>query len=166
MIIGGLFLLIGCICFFSVSKTIKIYRQNQKILMAVHTNGKGHKSINQLTGALKKLNNELNIHEKVDVESDFLKLLGEICTENNIQIKGISTPRDNELNKVKSETFEIKLNGNFKEMLKVIQGLEENLYYGNISSLKFESKTDRKTKSTYLEAMINVQVIFLNDVMY
>jgi len=165
-LISVLFIFAGIIWAFSVSRTISIYKQNQDMLKVLNISDGDDNSVRQLSKALKKFDDEFQIDGDriIDYRGDFLQKLGKLSTDNDIQIRGIGISGKDDSKSYKNEILEIKLKGNFGDVLKVIQGLEENLYYGTVLSMKFEKRMKRRMKAEYLDVMINVQIVLIHDI--
>jgi hypothetical protein len=162
IIVAGLASFFIIMWFLSISKTVRLYNKNQEYAYLADPGSSSMESDIQLSQAIRVIDERLISPGEIDVEGQFLKLLGDLSTENNIMIKGIGAPEDYSSNSVSSKIYEIKLNGEYKGLLKVVQGLEQDLSCGNMISMLFELKNNRNKKLIYLEAVLTIQIVNVN----
>lgn len=94
-----------------------------------------------------------------NIENDLLKFLNQHSGINSVKVMAFNAPHEFENENSIVKTYILTLEGEFKNMLKVVYAFENLGNFGNISHMDFKKKRDYRTGKTSLQSTIHLQIV-------
>ena len=156
-LLAGFFLSLVLVWMFSIKNTVALYVQNKEITANIEQSGKSEdkETLRHELNSLQKTIETYSV-DSVDGGDMILKTTGELCRKNNVVLKDVPQSEDSEANTFKIRTNKVIMEGNFINLLKVLNDFENNKA-GHIASASFESYFDNRRKNTILTLTIYIQ---------
>jgi hypothetical protein len=146
----------------TISKTIRIvldYKHMKEDLMYYDNTISKIVTVKNNSNSLESKMRKFNVSPET-IQSKIVKSIGSFCDNNNILIKGITTPsvRKGNYDKI-LETRIITVRGDYFSILKLAYNIEQKYGIGRISSLHFAIQKSSQTNEDELYAYIYIQNI-------
>ncbi len=152
----GSFLLLALIFTISIKPTLNLYRE---IGMLTSKSAQAKEAPVQIMKIKNELNqlqgNTFNLNNKEALLSEITRF----CEENNLLIVNLPIANTYEEGNYEIESRELDVQGNFKDVLKLVYLIEYEKSLGVVSSLSFLTKKDLRTKKKRLTGHIVLRSI-------
>lgn len=139
-------------------QTYRAYKEHQKEKELVANIPKQLALLTQKERVLNKKLQEQNV-EGSSVQSNLLKFLNRQAQLNSVKVIAFNAPHSvTEETKI-LETYIFDLEGNYTDILKTINALENNGSFGAVVHLQIEKLQNYRSKRTYLQAKIFLEQV-------
>jgi len=145
----------------SISTTLDFREKYYDAIQASEAAANAPQNIKQLETELKKLERIIgeSKNNKDDIQQNILETLSRYCEDHQISLTEFPQVQRRIHENYEQQLNVIVLRGEFIPLLQLINEFERKYELGKITSLQFQSKTDRKTKKKQLYATIYLQNI-------
>jgi hypothetical protein len=150
--------------FFSIRKTIAVFRENAELEMKLEQAGNAPFRVKQLEAEAGKLQQKMRfLTGNDDVREEILEILSKKDGNNEVTLKSMKAPLTFEDGDMLIETYEIVLQGNFISLTKRIHVLEQMMTLGRIAGIKYQIEKDRVNSKENLVTHIYIQTSRKNE---
>lgn len=164
------YLLIGTLVFVLVAyfttirNTIQLYQDNKRLKERIIRAENAPAGIAELRISLDGLNEKLNNYliDTTREQEHTLEVVSEFCHRKNLKVKELPQRKVTDENDFTIVTSVLKIEGNYNNLLRLIQELEYEQKLGRLSSVSWRSYIDNKTKRTILYMTVYLQNITVN----
>ena len=166
----NIYLLIGAIVFgfiayaFSIGDTMQLYYENTALKKQVQHSEATPGNVVQLKKRLAGLDDKLS-HYLIDTVKNheyLLDVVSEFCQRHQLTVKELPYKNVTSEKGFVIETSVLTVEGNFSELLLLVNELETKHKLGRLSSVSFKSYQDNRRKKTILGLVIYLQNIGMN----
>ncbi len=149
---------------FTVSKTMTLWKENQKLEMQQAQIIQIPEQLPIITQKVEQLEKVLGKSGEEEFSSQILERINVLCEQNNLQLSEIPEKHLFEGNHVNVETIMINLQGNFINLLSACAQLERKESKTRIRSVKFRTNVHPVTGARKLMATLYLQSIHLDTI--
>ena len=145
----------------AINNTIKLYQENSSLSLKIKKAENAPKGIAEMRKSLEGLNNKLS-HYLIDTTKEqehTLEVVSEFCTKKQLVVKELPQRKISKEKDFTIITSALKIEGNYTNLLKLLNELEYSQKLGRLSSVTWKSYVDTKTKRTILYMVIYLQNI-------
>jgi hypothetical protein len=158
VISGGILLLLVYV--FSIQRTIEAYREVSALEVQAGMAANAPAEAGKLEKQIERMNELAGVSNgSADVQQELLGMITGYCQQNGTALREFPETVRNEENDLTIETSMFTVEGRFSELLKLEWLLEREKGTGKISSARFFSRKDPKTKTIALNVTIYLQNI-------
>ncbi|KOY84384.1 hypothetical protein AD998_21195 [bacterium 336/3] len=159
LLIIGSILFVILAYFLSFSKTLDLYIQNKGLEKKAILSQNAPEKIRNLKKQLGIYEAKMQKFGQDSLSKDEyrLNILTQLCKENNVVMVSLPESFFQKEATESIETQEIKLRGNFIDLLKLIYTIEYKTSLGMLASVKFVTEEDRRMRVQYLYAYLYIQ---------
>ena len=161
LILGGFILTLILVYVLNFSKTIDLYLTVSQSEKEIENVSSYPKKITMYSTKLKELNRVIESFVKDDDfgQEEILEEVSSFCNNNRIKIRQFPVSTMEVKGDILLENYSFVVDGSFKNILKLIDNLENKKKIGKITSVKMEKIKERRTKRIKLYATIYLQNI-------
>ncbi len=146
------------IYFIAIKQTLILNRQVQDIKIKIETARLAPALMNELKLELETLENTfMYVETETEFNKELLSLIGLKSADLNLRLMDFKQPNVVRDDKLMISTYNINVEGNFKDIVHLIYDLENELKMGQIASVRFGLWKDLRTKKQHLSANIYFQ---------
>jgi len=145
---GGLLLLTLCAYFFSIKNTFNLLKDNKIKEQKLSTLQSAPTQIATLKNQLSTFKTTIN-QKEYDREEIF-KSINSFCTKNNLKLGKFYPEIREQSNDLEIIIDKIEVEGTYKNMVKLAYEIEHTQELGQMASLNFEKRKDRRNKRDFL----------------
>ena len=161
----GVFVFILVAYFATVRKTVVLYQETRRMTQSIdHEQG----SFQQLSLAKKKyadLNSYLKSYTLDSLRSQqyIMSQVSDLCKTYSLTLRSFPRATVNDRDNLRIETNIIETAGDYNNQLKLLYALETAHVVGRVSSVRYSSYVDNKSKRTILLSTIYLQNVSSHD---
>lgn len=93
------------------------------------------------------------------IQNNLLRVLNIEAEKHKLKVVDFNTPHKAEINGNQLNTFDLKLEGNFTDLLKTIHTIEQKNSFGEVVHLHFQKNRNYRTRKDFLTARVFIQNI-------
>lgn len=93
------------------------------------------------------------------IQNNLLRTINQEASKNNIKVMDFNQPHRYQMGENSLHTYSFNLNGNYTDILKVVNTIEQKGNFGEIVHLDFQKKKNYKTNKYSLGATVFVQQV-------
>ena len=150
-LLGALLLMLVFIYTINIKRSVQMYEQYQSKLVQIARASNASKEVAQLKTQLANL--KQNSLQAYDRELLLSHITG-FCRKNDLLVRAFPKALQNIENGNAIVTNTIEVEGNYKEIVRLVYMIEQEEKLASISSLKLFSEKDRRTKQIRLRARL------------
>lgn len=165
-LIGGGIAFLFIVYLGTLSKTIDLFKENKEIKEKIAAAEGAELSVIELQARLQTLDKYISLYvsDSLANQQIILETISDLCKKHNIILKNFPKAGISPENGFSIETNIIEAEGNFVNLLHLIDELEQRNRAGRVSSINFKTYNDNKSKRLILSLVIYLQSIrFDND---
>lgn len=159
------FLLIGSLLFllfaynFVISRTVNLYRNNQRLMREVTEGITAPEKKRMLEQRLEVFNSSLNRYfaDSLRNREYILGVVSEFCNKNHLVLREYPASKVSAEKDFEIETNVVVAEGDFINLLKLVYELEQKVKIARPASVNFEKKFDHKRRRDVLSVTIFLQ---------
>ena len=152
----GTMVLLTFISIVSIRPTIGAYQANKQHKRAIEQAKNAPEEIQRLKTMVASFS-EHNV--SASSKEKLFETVSSFCQNNRLVIKSLGEPSVEAKDDYAITTHEIIVQGKYTDIVRLIYELEQVKKLGNVASVDFKTKIDRKHKKTYLLGSIYLQSI-------
>ena len=140
----------------SIRRTIGLYQQNGELQRQLEMADRAPDQLRFYKAEADRLRKILRLNETSgEIKEEILRATVSNADSNGVLFKNLLEPAVYSVERVKVETYEVILQGDYVGLLKTLYGIEENLQSGKVVSVKFG--VEKKQRARTLLAHIYIQ---------
>jgi hypothetical protein len=164
-LLGGA-LLLGVVAYMAAfNNTIRLYMENNVLEAKLERAAKAPSQVLVLESALEAIDDQLSYYiiDTLKNHETTLEIVSEFCFRNRLILKELPKKEVMEEEDFTIETSILSVEGNYKDLLRLVYELEQKHKIGRLSSVSFRLFKDNHLKKHILVLTIYIQNIRINN---
>ncbi|WP_321515381.1 hypothetical protein [Marinifilum fragile] len=155
-----LFIVIGIVVYWlAIGNTVQLSKQVKQLEQQVDQISDAPLRIQILRKRLAQLESEIGNYKTEISHEHIFEDLSEYCRSHRLKIREFPESHLTEQNGHKVHIYQVEIEGNFHSLLSFIHRLEQRTFLGKLAGVKFQLKTDRRSRTEYLSVRIFLQTV-------
>ena len=146
----------------SFSRTIALNQENKRLLNAEKNKGNLPLKIASLNKKIQRTDSLIEISQ-VNYQTRLMNTLGERTKARKVVLTSIQEESFKQFEGQPYETFKLTFQGDFINLVKLLQDIEGNFGLGIIQSIDFRKVTDKRTKEVSLNLDVYLTRVLSNN---
>lgn len=161
VLLGGAFLFLLIVYGLSIRNTVALYFENGDLQEKVNQARTAPQKIKLLEKKLAYWDHLANsaADSGNSIRQELFKRVGKTCDAHGAKLRSLEFSGSEQKENYMIDTYVVVMEGAYHKLLKAVNQLEDQLGNGVLSSVVFETETDRYTKRNYLRAKLYIQSV-------
>lgn len=155
------FLITLWVCYnFAISKTISLKKEHsalKKKKLALSKLPEKTLLLNKKNTYYDSILSKYNLKNTSSIQGSLLKTITSFAKQNNIKVINFEKPHSFTKNDLIIYTYNIKIEGNYNNLIQLIHKLESDAKFGEIINVQFIKKKNYRKGTFYLQAELLIQ---------
>ncbi len=143
----------------AIGKTVDLVTQVDRLESQVEQISDAPLRIQILKKRLAQLKNSIGDYQDEISHEHIFEDLSTYCKSNRLTIREYPEVHQTESNGHWVNTFQLEVEGGFHSLLKLVHSLEQKAFLGKLAGVKFQLKTNRRSRTEYLSVRIYLQTV-------
>jgi hypothetical protein len=165
-LLGGALLLLLIAYMAAFSKTIQLFIYNNALEAKVEKATKAPEQLRALESAQAAIDDQLSYYiiDTLKNHETTLEIVSEFCFRNRLILKELPRKEVMEEEDFTIETSILSVEGNYRDLLRLVYELEQKHKIGRLSSVSFRLMKDNQLKKNILVLTVYIQNIRINNI--
>lgn len=143
----------------AIGKTVDLASQVTNLENQVGQISDAPLRIQILKKRLVQLENSIGDYQDEISHEHIFEDLSRYCKSNRLTIREFPEVHQTENSGHLVNTFQVEIEGKFHSLLKLVHRLEQKAFLGKLAGVKFQLKTNRRSRTEYLSVRIYLQTV-------
>jgi hypothetical protein len=155
-----LILLAGLLVYWmAIGNTVELASQVKELELKASRLSDAPLQIQMLKRRLQEMESRIGNHSGTISQEEIFRKLSAYCRQNGLVIREFPVPHKVISDDYRVDTYRTGVEGNYRQLLRLVYHLEQQTYLGKMAGLKFELKKDRRTREEYLVLNVFLQTV-------
>jgi len=143
----------------ALKKTVELSRQVSQQQQRVEQLSDAPLQIQLIKRRLQEIQNRIGSRSGSITQEEVFRRISSWSKRNALVVREFPEPHQLSSEDYLLDTYSMEVEGRFKQLLRLVHHLEQDEYIGKLASLKFQLKTDRRSREEYLTLRIFLQTV-------